>query len=195
MAPYPIPFLNLEYVYYSIIKIIFGDFDGDPFIVVYDRVSYFAEWLVPYALFISIFLLVVIVYCLIRIHQIERDLLAEKTTVSRAASSSEKKINTRWERIITHLNSDSENDWRLAILEADVILEEMLTSMGYYGETIGEQLQSIERSDFQTLDDAWEAHKVRNRIAHEGSGFALTKREAKRIISLYEKVFNEFKFV
>jgi len=106
-----------------------------------------------------------------------------------------KPVNPRWHRIEQHVASDSQGDWRVAILEADIMLEEMLESMGYRGETIGERLKHIERSDFTTLDAAWEAHKVRNQIAHEGSDYQLSRREAERVVGLFREVFEEFRFI
>jgi len=82
------------------------------------------------------------------------------------------------------------------VLEADIILGEMLEKMGYIkGETIGDKLKTIEQSDFNSLDQAWEAHRIRNMIAHGGSDYILTEREAKRVIGLYEQVFKEFRYV
>lgn len=101
--------------------------------------------------------------------------------------------NERWERVIGHLNSANANDWRLAIIEADVMLDEALRSRGYYGDSLGEMLKGVDKSDMLTLDEAWEAHKVRNQVAHAGSDYLLNEREAKHVISLYEKVFKEFK--
>ena len=98
----------------------------------------------------------------------------------------------RWERVQTLLHSASESDWRLAILEADVMLDEMVGHMGYHGDSLGEKLKGVEKSDFTTLDLAWEAHGVRNHIAHEGAAFSLTEREAQRVVKLYEDVFQEF---
>ena len=80
-------------------------------------------------------------------------------------------------------------------MEADIILGEMLEKMGYVkGETIGDKLKTIEKSDFTSLDQAWEAHKIRNMIAHEGTDYILTEREAKRVVGLYEQVFKEFRY-
>jgi hypothetical protein len=103
--------------------------------------------------------------------------------------------NKRWVRVTEHINSENESDWRLAILEADLILEDILNKIGYKGENIGDKLKNVEKSDFHTLDLAWEAHKVRNQIAHAGGDFRIDKKEAKRIISLYEEVFKEFHFI
>jgi len=103
--------------------------------------------------------------------------------------------NERWEHVKTLSNSKNPSDWRLAILEADVMLEEFLQASGYHGESVGEMLKSVEKSDFLTLEDAWEAHKVRNRIAHDGSSYLMNEREVKRVISLFENVFKEFKVI
>ena len=64
--------------------------------------------------------------------------------------------------------------------------------MGYRGEEHWRTVKGVEKSDFTTIDDAWEAHKVRNLIAHEGLNFLLSDREAKRVIGLYRKCFKNF---
>ncbi len=105
------------------------------------------------------------------------------------------KRNDRWDKVLTHVSSENPNDWRLAIIEADVMLDELIMRMGYMGTTLGERLKQIVKGDMRTLDAAWEAHRVRNQVAHAGSDFILTQREAKRVIDLYGAVFEEFKFI
>ena len=104
-------------------------------------------------------------------------------------------IELKWEQILKLSESSNHSDWRLAIIEADIILDDLLEKMRLPGETMGEKLKAIEKSDFVTLDEAWEAHKARNMIAHEGSNFLLNQRETRRIISLYEAVFKEFHLI
>lgn len=101
----------------------------------------------------------------------------------------------RWDRIKEQATSDSEQAWRLAILEADIMLSELLDSLGYRGETLADKMRQVEKADFRTIDMAWEAHKIRNKIAHEGSAHSLNAREARRVIDLYEAVFREHGFV
>lgn len=112
-----------------------------------------------------------------------------------AQKASETDRNIRWEQVLVNLDSINEADWRVGIMEADNMLSEMLDAMEYHGDTIGEKLKSIEQSDFLTLSQAWEAHKFRNKIAHEGASFTFTKREADRIIDFYRQVFEEFKYI
>lgn len=98
----------------------------------------------------------------------------------------------RWQDIESHIATENPNDWKLAIIEADVMLEEVLENAGYAGLTIGEKLKSASPTQFKTLDDAWKAHKVRNDIAHGGADFVLTKKLANETITQYRRVFQEF---
>jgi hypothetical protein len=103
--------------------------------------------------------------------------------------------NTRWEKIVAQANSINPADWRSAIIDADVMLEELLRSKNYHGDGVGEMLKSVDKSDFLTLDSAWDAHKVRNQIAHPTPDFDLTSRETARVIAEFEAVFKEFQII
>lgn len=98
----------------------------------------------------------------------------------------------RWANVLTYVESTNANDWRQAVIEADIILGDMLIGLGYRGEGIGEQLKRAVRGDFKTLDEAWEAHKIRNELAHAGSDYPFSQFEARRVVNLYRKVFEEF---
>jgi hypothetical protein len=88
--------------------------------------------------------------------------------------------------------SDNPNDWKLAIIEADIILDQTLKGRGYAGTSLGERLRSITPSQLSSIDDAWDAHRVRNKIAHEGSDFVITRRIVDETIARYMRVFREF---
>ena len=150
------------------------------------------------AAFVSLLFLMGIIYAKFRIGQLKRasklkekvDALQEKKT-----QKVEETENKKWKKIVEHVSSNNPSDWRLSILEADILLSEVLKEKGYEGDTIGDMLKSAEKDKFKTHNEAWEAHKVRNSIAHEGSEFVLSQREAKRVITLFEDVFREFFFI
>lgn len=140
----------------------------------------------------SIFCFVLVIYLYRKtsfLRQEERKLLYPEINQSSIAK------NPAWERILFHLESLNENDWRLSILEADIMLGGILDNMFLPGEGIGEKLKAVEKSDFTTIDNAWEAHKIRNQIAHEGAAFVMNQHEAKRVIELYRSVFDEFQII
>ena len=99
--------------------------------------------------------------------------------------------NPRWEHIESLINTDSASQWREAIIEADIMLDDALTQRGYIGDGVGEKLKSIEPAELKSLENAWTAHKVRNQIAHEGSAFNLSEDFARRVIAQYENVFRD----
>ena len=101
----------------------------------------------------------------------------------------------RWDKVVQHIASGSLNDWKQAIIEADIILDDLLTKMGYRGESIGEKLKRVATGDMKSLQDAWDAHQVRNRIAHDGSAYSLNQIEARQTIHHYKKVFEEFYYI
>ena len=104
-------------------------------------------------------------------------------------------VNKKWERVMGHMNSNNPNDWKFAIIEADIMLEDLLDDLGLVGETMAEKLKNVSAGTFRTIEQAWEAHKVRNTIAHEGGEYVISEREARRVIDLYRVIFEEFKVI
>ncbi len=100
--------------------------------------------------------------------------------------------NARWNHIEELVAGDNPSQWKEAIIEADIMLHEILTNHGYQGEGVAEKLRTIDQVDLGSLQNAWNAHRVRNQIAHEGSAFNLSKQLAQRTIQQYESVFKEF---
>jgi hypothetical protein len=103
--------------------------------------------------------------------------------------------NSRWEEVRRLGSSANESDWRRAIMEADIILANMLEAQGYRGQSIGDKLKDANPLQFTTLDLAWKAHKVRNDIAHAGEGYHLSERDTAATLDFYRRVFEEFNFI
>jgi hypothetical protein len=188
----PIHFLNLEYFFRRLYDSIFGVSGfgvGD-----FGIVGIFSSiWIVVTVLsyIASIVALLVLVFTTIRMRQIFEDEHHLYSTLS--PDEAEKRTdNSRWEHIISLIESPQESDWRQAIVEADIMLEEMLIERKYEGETTHERLERADPSSIKTLAHAKEAHKVRNELAHYGATYHLEDNLAYRAIKNYEAVFVEF---
>lgn len=96
----------------------------------------------------------------------------------------------RWEEILRHMDSAKEAEWKFAIIEADKLIDLVLKRVGFFGDTLGERLTNIQPGQLENLQNLWDAHKVRNRIAHEVDYF-LRYSEAKQAISYYEAALQE----
>jgi len=153
------------------------------------------RYLKIFSVIISLLFLTGLVYSILRIDQIRKAERAILKVPDDEDIAHKKVRNERWLHVLQLVESDRPNDWRAAILEADVMLDELVSKMIHTGDTLGEKMKAIEKSDFTTIDLAWEAHKVRNRIAHGGTDFILTQREAKRVIRLFGQVFKEFRYI
>jgi hypothetical protein len=156
-------------------------------------------WIIGLSLVFSVFFLIVIIFTVERIKTIrekEEEIFETPVVpVVDPTKTGEAALAKRWESVKEHINTDNPNDWRQAIIDADIILDDLLTRLGYRGESIGEKLKRAHKGDFVTLDDAWEAHKVRNQIAHEGTHFEINQHQAKRTIEHYRRVFEEFYYI
>ena len=157
------------------------------------NVVYFISYL------LSFFGITLTIYCVVRLTEIYKEehghlrhAIAEYQSF---VAEQEGGKNIRWTHVEDLANSPNPSDWRLAVIEADSILESLLEEKGIPGIGIGERLKNIAPGDLSTLQFAWEAHLVRNRIAHEGSDFEFTERDAQKTIRLYEMVFQEMGFV
>lgn len=188
-------FLNLEYIFLRIVDF-FKNFD---IIAILNWLIYWIDLIKPIAIVLSLVLFAVIAYSHIKLYQMEKDeeskFHGKRLKDAMAEPHHDPVLNKKWTEVQEHINSANPSDWRLAILEADIMLGDILEKMGYQGDSIGDKLKGIEKSDFVTLDLAWEAHRTRNQVAHEGSDFLLNEREAKRIMDLYKRVFEEFYYI
>lgn len=74
---------------------------------------------------------------------------------------------------------------KLALLEADTLLDSGLKSMMMPGETLGERLK-VACYKYPKLRDVWWAHKLRNSLAHEAT-FQISPRQAEQALNEFEK--------
>ena len=185
-------YLNLEYffnlIYYLIVKLLLGGSEGS---LIDPNVKWWIKFILAIISGIFTFLIIILARKLIKLREEER---VELLSLTQKDFTVERVANDNWQKLVDYTDSDNEANWKLAIIEADKILDELVKKMGYDGEDLGSRLRAVEPSDFLSLEDAWEAHRIRNKIAHE-AGFTLTKREAKRVLGLFEKVFREFDYI
>ncbi len=144
---------------------------------------------------ISIFMLIGIVISvegIKRVRKKEDEIYNTKVEMAFTDEKTDPLLLKRWRTILDHTQSANPNDWKQAIIDADVILNELLIKLGYQGDSIGERLKRVIKGDFLTIRQAWDAHMVRNEIAHGGSNFNISQAETIRVINLYRSVFDEF---
>jgi hypothetical protein len=96
----------------------------------------------------------------------------------------------QWNRVLGHLDSPREQDWKVAVIEADKLMDLALAQSGYPGAGMGERLANMGPGGLASFDGLGWAHGVRNRLAHQVDYF-LRYSEAKQAIGYYEQALNE----
>lgn len=92
---------------------------------------------------------------------------------------------SRWRKIIKKAQSGSEKDYKLAIIEADDLVQEVMKEAGYKGEDFDELIENVERKLLPNYDDLLKDHEIRNEIVYNLE-YKLDLEEAKKILEDYE---------
>ncbi len=98
---------------------------------------------------------------------------------------------TRISEIYKKTVGGSQSDWKIAVIEADKTLDQLLKQKGFAGSSLGERLKDMVPADLPDVyEEIWEAHKIRNRIVHEPD-FELGQNEARQIVGVYDKAIKK----
>jgi hypothetical protein len=111
-----------------------------------------------------------------------------KTNLSKEEAKKE------WASIEKHFYKGDENDLKIAIIEADKLLEEALRESGIRGASLGDKLKNIKPGQIPNLDQVWQAHRLRNDIVHQ-STFKLKRDLAERALNIYEETLRNFRLL
>lgn len=102
------------------------------------------------------------------------------------------KVTQEWANILKRLESGDEANHKLAVIEADKLLDTVLKKLTIPGSTMGERLKAVSVSQLPSIDNVWKVHKLRNHLVHT-TEFVLTDNKAKQAIDIYKQAFIELK--
>ena len=101
-----------------------------------------------------------------------------------------RKVLKTWTKVTKHLESGLESEYKLAVTEADSILNDILKRMNFGGEVLTDRLDKLTSATLPSLEQVREAHKIRNSIIHNPD-YKLSFEEAKRVLGIYEQSFRD----
>jgi hypothetical protein len=188
----PKPFINFSFLW-SIVKGLFSFIFSISFL----QLLYVLGVLIIIALITLVLFLIVRMY---EIHQAEEKKKKPTVTPNKISSNTvgvegalpaKSASNESWKHIREELLSSNSSDWKLAIIEADIYMDRVLDDQGFHGDTTSDKLKQVTPDKLGSISIAWEVHKIRNRIAHDGAAFVVTQPEARRILSYYEIIFTD----
>jgi hypothetical protein len=96
----------------------------------------------------------------------------------------------RWTGVIKRIESGKEVECKMAVIEADDILKEILQKVGYKDEFLDDILNSVDDKVLPSLEEVKKVHDIRNKIVHDPDS-TLTVEQARNIIRVYQKALSE----
>lgn len=165
-----------------------------------DILSFFSETIVSwYEIFINstfflilklllilyITILIVDIFLLIYLDGIRKRLRQQFIGTNIAIFSRKKKLK-EWNLIKKRLTSEESNQYKVAILEADGLLDKFLTEAGYEGETVIDKVKSIPQHFSSNIDRVIESHNLRNEII-KNENLSVSKEDAEKNVDAMEK--------
>lgn len=112
----------------------------------------------------------------------------------RAIMDKKEKTKEAWEIISKKLESDNPVDYKVAIIEADDFIDEIVKELKYEGKNFGERLENIPEEHIVNVAGMKQAHQVRNKIIHDDN-FVLSQNDALGVMSQYEEFLRSFQII
>jgi hypothetical protein len=94
-----------------------------------------------------------------------------------------------WLKIEQEVDPGNVPSYQLALLNADKLLDKALQARGIKGQTMGERMKSY-NSQWSNANNIWNAHKVRNKLAHEPN-FQVSLDTTRRVLAVYKQALKD----
>ena len=151
------------------------------------------SWLfIVKAIFIiaSITLVVAIIFCHMRCSYLKFLIYMDVSEILTYRPFGLKRIEKDWNKVKVRLDAGLESEYKLAIIEADNMMDSVLKRMGYGGENLGERLGNLTSATLPNIEEIKEVHQMRNNIVRDPS-YTVTLDDARKIMDAYEKGFQD----
>ena len=143
-------------------------------------------------LFLSVtgFFIAVIVIALARTPYISLSMIGDAVEIATFRPFGFPKMRRRWQKIMQRLDADDESEHKLAIIEADALLDEMLKRMKLAGDTVDDRLGKVNSLMIPSIEELKIAHQKRNSIVYDVD-YRLNLQETRRVLLAYQKALED----
>jgi hypothetical protein len=139
--------------------------------------------------FFALFFLVFVIYLMVNSSWLQYKFLEDVTEFFSWQAYGQREMSKQWNKLMKRTESGSESDYKLAVIDADDFLAEVLDERGYEGKDLEETIRKAGKLIAPMLDDVLKAHEVRNSIVYNPD-YSLSIEEAKKILETYHSAAN-----
>ena len=141
-------------------------------------------------IFFTVFFLVFVIYFMLNSSWLQYKFLEDMTEFFTWQAYGQRQLTKQWDRIKKRTESGAESDYKLAIIDADDFLEEVMDNRGYDGKDFDESIKKAGKLIVPILEDVIAAHEVRNLIVYNPD-YKISADQAKKILETYQSAINE----
>lgn len=156
--------------------------------------SIIAGMIIFFKVIFIVFLILFIIGIVYVVYQLQKFRPAYKLVYKPEHIAQFRPTKKRWEEVFARFEMGTESDWRLAVIEADSLVDTVFKQLGYEGETLGERIRSIESHELHSINELKEAHGIRNKLVHT-QGYKISREDAERSLRIYRSVLEELEVI
>jgi len=98
-------------------------------------------------------------------------------------------IQKKWHKIQKRMEKKAEAHWKLALMESEDLLDNVLVRMGYGGESIDDRLAKLTEKEISNLPDIKRANRLCQDIARDPD-YKIDRKRAQEFIDIFEKALS-----
>jgi len=140
-------------------------------------------------IFCSVLFLVLVIYFMVNSSWLQYKFLEDATEFFSWQAYGAREMSKQWAKIKKRTESGAESDYKLAIIDADDFLAEVMDNRGYDGDNFESILKKAGRLIAPIIEDVLKAHETRNSIVYDPD-FKISVDRAKKILDIYESAVN-----
>src|SRR3989344_1917682 len=143
---------------------------------------------------ISVIFVVVVIFVLLRTHYLQWLFIQDVVEFFTRRPYGAKRVTGDWNKVLRRLETGVESEYKLAIIEADNLMDNSLKRLGYSGATLGERLQKLTPTAVPNIGQVLESHKIRDSVVHDPD-YRLSLDEAKKTLDAYSQAFKDLQIL
>lgn len=143
--------------------------------------------------FVSLYFVVMIAYYMAKTNYVKMR-VDDVVDTFRARTLARRRVLRAWKKIKERLRTQDEAQCKLALVEADRLLNDIFVMAGLPGRNLDERLAMMDPAQVSNYQEVVAAHRIAMR-AFSDTAFSLTPSEADAVILIYKRAFQELGLV
>ncbi len=129
---------------------------------------------------------VFIIYVLLKTDYLQKWFLWDWMEFFNYHSYAMRRVTKDWNKIIRRVKTNLDTEFKLAVIEADLLFNEVLKRCGYSGKTLKEKLDKVRPDALSDIDSIRQADQIYQKLLRD-SKYKLDYEQTKKIIKTFEK--------